>query len=204
MEEVEINEQEEQPTEEIGGNSLILVKDVLSPRQRKLCELAAQGYSNRKIAQTLGYTDSRVSILLGNIKIQEEVNRVREKIYQDGIGKRIKELGALAADELEKCLTDTSNRYKESIKVDVAKFIVEKIDGKAVQKHDIGENMLSVMMDRLDSLKSAGQTEIPAIEVEALPAAEADIPAEEVQPRSKSEEDLLRDWVINYESGKKL
>jgi len=184
------------------GDRLLLAERILSPRQRKLCELPAQGLPNVKIAEQLGYTQSRVSILLTNTQICNEVERIREKIYEDSIGRRLRDMGRPALDELDRCLGDKSGKYKEPLKVETAKWIVEKLDGKAVQKYDVGENLLSVMMDRLDTMKRAGLTSIPAIDVTSLAPTEQ-IPQESGEKvpetlHSKSEEDLLDDWIIGF------
>lgn len=183
------------------GDRMLTRQQTLSPRHRKLCELAAQGISNKKIAEQLHYTDSRVSILLSNTQIRNEVEKMREKIYEDTVGRRLKDMARPALDELDRCLGDSSGKYKEQLKVETAKWVVEKIDGKAIQKHDIGDNLLSVMMDRLDSMKQSGQKSHQTIDVSPSSSdilqIEGEIPEKEAIPVSKSEEDLLRDWCTD-------
>jgi hypothetical protein len=68
-----------------------------------------------------------------------------------------------------------------------------ELDGKASQKLDIGENLLGVMLDRLDALKSSGgQTAI------AAPRDVAPVADHIEAPKPKSEEDLLSDWVVEF------
>lgn len=187
------------------GDRLLATKRQLSPRHRKLAELAAQGLRNGEIAKLLDYTDSRVSILLSNTKIRDEIDKIRERSFQESIAKRLKDLGDTAIGVVEECLTDDSNKYKEANKIETAKWLIEKLDGKPVQKHDVGENILGVMMDRIDALKSSGQTSISTIEVTALPEKTAtsiengEIP---VQNTPKSEEEMLSDWVIAFKPTK--
>lgn len=183
------------------GDRMLTHQQTLSPRHRKLCELAAQGLPNKKIAEQLSYTDSRVSILLSNTQIRNEVDRIRERIYEDTVGRRLKGMAQPALDELERCLSDKNNKYKEPLKVETAKWIIEKLDGKAVQKHDIGENMLAVMMDRLDAMKNSGQRSVsplPPDQKQLSAATEGEFSEIEVQEVPKSEEDLLEDWCLDY------
>lgn len=194
-------EKEPSELELTWGDRLLVERQELSPRHRKLCELAAQGASNKQIKEALGYkSDSQVSIILSNTRIRSEIERIRERIYEDTVGGRLKRMAEPALAELERCLMDQTNKYKPNLKVDTAKWLVEKLDGKAVQKYDVGENMLSVLMDRLDALKSGGLREIPA-PIDVTPqveAPESDAPA---PPAPKSDEDKLRDWVTDFNLG---
>jgi DNA-binding CsgD family transcriptional regulator len=174
----------------------------LKPRHRRLAELAAQGKTNNEIAEILKYTASRVSILLTNSRIREEVERIEERIYEESIGSRLKKLAEPAMNEIERCLTDRSNRYKEQLKQDTAKWVVEKLDGKSTQKYDIGENMLGVLMDKLDAQKAAGVTptgaRAPIIDITPHPQLEAGDQTKVEQPRSLSEEEILAQWAEDF------
>lgn len=192
------------PGEESWGDRLLVQGRPLSPRHRKLCELAAQGLSNKQIKEQLGYkSDSQVCIVLSNTQVKQEIERIRERIYEDTVASRLKKMSEPALSLLETCLTDRSNKFKENLKIETAKWIIEKIDGKAVQKHDIGDNILGIMMDRLDALKAAGRQvgEVGDIEVKALPAsvAEREVGGREDAPQKpKGEDELLEEWVTNF------
>lgn len=186
-----------------------LASGELSPRHRRLAFLAAQGKSNKEICEELKYSDSRVSILRKNPHIASEIARLTERIYEETIGTRLKSFAEPALNVLERALTDRTNRIKESEKIDVAKWVIEKIDGKAAQKIEAGENMLAVLMDRLDAAKTSrpvvnvslnvdnrGQNVTPYIDV--TPTSAAKPPLLEAQ---KTEEDLLADWVTDFTGG---
>lgn len=168
----------------------------LKPRHRRLAELHAQGVSNNDIATKLDYSVSRVSILLSNHLIKAEVERVRERIYQDTVAKRLKDLADPAMNVIEECLTDKTNRWKENLKGDMAKWVVEKLDGKAMQKFDVGENTLALFMDKLDATRAAGKTidvtTPPQAQITTIDAEFVEIPA---RSEELTEEDRLRDWV---------
>jgi DNA-binding CsgD family transcriptional regulator len=187
------------------GDRMLVSGRELSPRHRKLAELKAQGFANKDIALQLGYTDSRVSILLSNTKVREEVDRIRERIYEETIGRRLKAMAEPALNEIQRCITDQTNKYPERLKVETSRWVVEKIDGKAVQKHDIGENLLGIMMDKIDALKGSSK-DIDSI-IDATPLQEptnstdlSTISQIEAPKADKTEEDLLKDWIIDFKS----
>lgn len=188
---------------EIPAHYDTLAHGMLSPKHRRLAFLAAQGKSNKEIKDELGYSDSRISILRRNPHIAAEINRLTERIYEETIGGRLKSFAEPALAVLERALTDRTNRVKESEKIDVAKWVLEKLDGKAAQKIEAGENLLAALMDRLDAAKTRPVLNITnnfhnegkAIDVTPSPAGLA-IEA------PKGEEDLLADWVTDFHEGK--
>lgn len=182
-------------TPELEQTEERLPVEELSPRHRRFAELIAAGSSNQEIKEKMGFTDSWISTLRRNAKIIFEVERIRERIYEDTIGKRLRSMAEPALNEIEKCLTDKTNRYKNETRIETAKWLIEKLDGKAVQKHDVGENVLAIVMDKLDSLKSAGKSVSDIIDVTPSRIVAPVTPSGE--PKPKSEEDLLADWVTN-------
>lgn len=168
-----------------------LAQGFLSPRHRRLAQLAAEGRSNSAIAEELGYVGSRVSILLKNPHIAQEIRRLQDRIFEETIQSRLKSFAEPALNNIHMILTDNTNRVKIAEKAEMSKWVVEKLDGRPVQRHDVGENMLSVLLDRLDSRKTAPplpQREVgssPDIETKALPAPEP-------------EKDELTSWVEDF------
>jgi hypothetical protein len=153
-----------------------LAQGVLSPRHRRMAQLAAEGRSNTEIGRELGYVDSRVSVLLRNKHIMTEIARLQERIFEETIAQRMKSFAEPALQNIHMILTDKTNRVRVSEKAEMSKWVVEKLDGKAVQKTDIGENLLGLFLDKLDSrqTQSAPQREVtpsgaPDIETKALP-----------------------------------
>lgn len=196
-------EEPEGPDEKTGpaegetwGDHLLSPDRPLTPRHRKLAELFAQGKSNAEIAKELDYSESRLSVLKSNTRIRELTEQIREKVFEETVGARLKKMTEPALNEIEKCLNDRSNRYPERLKTEVARWLVEKIDGKAAQKIDIGENMLGVMMDRLDALKSAGQGIDAPRDVTPI----AQISGQIEENPAKEEEDPLKAWIADFTS----
>lgn len=169
----------------------------LSPRHRQLAILAAQGWSNERIAKELQYGEPTVSTLLRNPYIKAEIARLQDKQFEQGVSKRIKDFAEPALNLIEECLTDRLNKFKKKDRLDVAMWVVEKLDGKATQKIDLGENMIGVLMDRLDALKSSGVREVvpyyrtpspPTIDVTSL-----------TEPRELTEEEIIDVFVDDEE-----
>lgn len=190
------------PENESWGDTLIDLTpgEPLKPRYRKLVELAAQGKRPGEIAKELEYTPGRVSVILSNSIIKAEISKVQDKIYEDTIGKRLKDLAEPALALVDKCLHDTTNRYKEQLKIDTAKWLIEKIDGKAIQKHSLEGGALLNVLDRLDAMKSSGrdlfdgETQIVQSEQKQLGSGPEIIDIEEISPE-KTEEQRLARWV---------
>lgn len=171
-----------------------LAQGVLSPRHRRLAQLAAEGRTNAECAKELGYSSSRLSILLKNPYILQEIQRLQDRVFEETIQTRLKALGEPALANVEEILKDKSNRVKTSEKLAASQWVIEKLDGKAIQKTDIGENLLSVFLDRLDSKRTARTIEPtpdvngldPVIEIKAIEA-----------PKDKPK-DELEEWVKDF------
>lgn len=185
----------------------------LSPRHRRLCQLIAAGAKGKQILAELGYSHTRISKLKRDPQIRAEVTRLQEKLFEEGISRRLKDFAEPALNNIQAVLTDRSNRVKISEKAEMSKWVIEKLDGKAIQKHEIGENTLSAVMDRLDALKAAGQKSLIPEAVrppESIEGEFTEISVPEQQndptndgPAPKTEEDLVEEWFIGQSSGRK-
>lgn len=188
---------EPEPTPAERAEYQTLANGVLSPRHRRFAQLASSGKSNKQIAEELGYCDSRVSILRKNPYIAQEIARLQERIFEESIQKRMKDFAEPALNNIQQILTDRTNRVKTSEKMALSQWVVEKLDGKATQKTDIGENLLGVLMDRLDAMKGAGRrvgeaAPPPDIETRALPSGET--------PEPPAPKDELAEWIDDFMS----
>jgi hypothetical protein len=171
-----------------------LANGFLTPRHRRLCQLASLGTSNAKIAEELGYCQSRISILLKNPHLAAEIRRLQDKIFEATIKDRLKGLSDAALNNVEMILTDRTNRVKVSEKADMSKWLIEKLDGKAVQTNDIGTNTLGVLLDRLDAQKSVSRgtkAVSPVLEMETKQITATSAVA-------KDEESLLEEWIVDF------
>lgn len=147
---------------------------VLTPRQRRFAQLCAAGHTNREICEALGLTSSWVSTLQNNPNIRAEIIRLQEKIFAETVIEQLKDMREQALGNIKLALTDDTNRVKMSEKLEASKWVVEMTEGKATQKTDIGENLLGLLIDKLDAkaVSSASPRDVssPDIETKALPA----------------------------------
>lgn len=124
----------------------------LSARHKLLAQLAAGGSKNCDIAKQLDLTESRVSILLSNSRIQSEIERYQDKYYEKTIEQRFQEVMPAAMDVLEEIIAGRSDEIKPQLRLEAAKWILEKTTGKAVQKHEVRGNLFSELLTRLDTI----------------------------------------------------
>lgn len=177
-----------------------LAHGVLSPRHRRLAQLAAEGCSNASIAEQLGYSGSRVSILLKNSFIMTEILRLQERIFEETIQQRMKTFAEPALANVHMILTDRTNKVKVSEKAEMSKWVIEKLDGKATQKTDIGENLLAVLMDRLDSQKTQRNVhQVIEMEAKQITASPPGVPESAKQTQTE-EDDPLEAWVRDFDT----
>jgi hypothetical protein len=175
----------------------------LKPRQRRLAQLLAEGKDNAFIRSELGYCASRISILQNNPEIRKEVARLQDKIFEASIETRLKDFNNAALDHVEFVLKDKTNRVKVSEKNDVAKWVIEMQKSKAPQMHDVGQNMLSVLLDRLDAKKTATRNVLPARaegqnDPTVIELTTKDVTPDPVPVQTSPEKDELAEWVSDF------
>lgn len=123
----------------------------LSNRHREVARLFAHGKTNKFIARRLGYHPQRISQLLKEPKIVNEIARVRDKLFEVDMETRLKEISGDAMDVMEAILMDPTEpaHKKES----AARWILEKTTGKPTQQVEHrGEVSVGVFLDRLDQV----------------------------------------------------
>lgn len=138
----------------------------LSPRAREACRLAATGMKQGEIRKKLGFSQSWLSLLLKSEKGQAEIERFHDKLFERAVADRIKELGTPAMNVFEDVLTTNNPEVKPALKLDAAKWVAEKISGKAKQEVEYTNNVFVQFLDGLKQMKDAGQI----IEVSSTPA----------------------------------
>lgn len=193
----ETPEDESPPADELPPETTdeyqTLANGFLTPRHRRFAQLAAEGLSQKQIGEALGYVPSRVSVLLRNPLIAQEIQRLQDRLFEETIQTRLKAMADPALSNIEMILKDRTNKVKTSEKFEASKWVVEKLDGKAASKIDVGENLLGLFLDRLDARSTkAPESRIvgesgPDLEVKALPA-----------PATTPEEDELAEWVRDF------
>jgi hypothetical protein len=139
------------------GNKMLAPNRPLLQRHLELCRMAAHGKTNNEIAEKLGYTASRVSILLSNRRVKDQIHLYRDRLFETDTKTRMKEVATDAMSVIENILTDTNLSVKEKEKA--AMWVLEKVDGKAAQQTDINvTGGIGVFLDQLDKMKARGET----------------------------------------------
>ena len=128
----------------------------LKPRHRELARLHALGKTNNQICATLGYSVSRVSILLSTAAIQAEVDRYRNRLYEQDLISAMKELGGDARRVIEDMLRSPAERLRD--KAEIAKWLIEKLTGKPKQEVAVESHTLAAFMESLKQLSDRGET----------------------------------------------
>lgn len=131
----------------------------LKPRHRELARLHALGKTNNQICEKLGYSVSRVSILIHTPAIQAEVDRYRNKLFEVDLMSAVKELGTDAVGVVEEMLRSKSEKLKD--RAETAKWLIEKLTGKARQQMDVESHSLAAFMDMLHTMQAQGTALAP-------------------------------------------
>lgn len=175
------------------GDFALVAGKPLSPGHRRICQLFAMGLSNKEVAEAVGFTEARIGVLRSNTLIVRETARLQEKAFEITAIDRMKDMGTAALDAIESAVKNETKAFKTSEQLSASQWVVEHVIGKAVQRHDVGENLLSILLDRLDSKKTAAPPVQRVIDVKALPLSE---PEEETR-------DPLSDWVSDFAASSK-
>lgn len=162
----------------------------LSARHKELARLLFLGKTQVEITAALGYTQPWISRLSQNYMIKEEVERLREKAFQATVSERLKDLGPEAMDAIEEGIRSPDMKLKD--RTELAKWVVEKLDGKAAQKVDINADVnIGVFMDKLEQLRDAGQV----LDVTPKPALPPSETSDANEAPEETEVDPLAEWL---------
>lgn len=147
--------------DETWGDRFLHPLRPLNQRQRELCRLAAHGKTNNEIAAALSYTASRVSILLTNRKIKDEIESYRDRLFATDTQTRLKEMSTEALDAMADILSSQSIPAED--KESAAKWVLEKTTGKPAQQVNVtAEVNIGHLLDKLDNMPQAPKLVRPA------------------------------------------
>lgn len=140
-------------------------------RWREIARLHAFGYTNADISSVLGYTPSRISILLREEFIQAEVQLWRKKVIEGTTTELLDQSAKDGARFIQRIIRDPNT--KDSVALEAAKFAIEKTHGKARQEVNVESGTLTNFMNMLSEMRSRGESiDVTPQDVPALPAAE--------------------------------
>lgn len=145
----------EKPDDVSWGDHFLKPGTPLNARQKQLATMHVLGSTNNEIAEKLHYSVSRVSVLLGATKVKNEIERIRDRMHEEDLEKRMKHLGPDALNVIEELLNDPT--VEAAKKESAAKWLLEKLTGKASQQIDVkGEITVGHFLDKLDQMKVVG------------------------------------------------
>lgn len=128
----------------------------LKPRHREIARLHALGKTNNEICKKLGYTPAWISTLLASAALRAEVDRYRNRLYEQDVITAMKDLGADSVRVLEEIIRNPNE--KSALRADQARWVLEKLTGKAKQEVTVESNTLAAFMDTLKQMQASGET----------------------------------------------
>ena len=143
-------------------------------RHKELARRHAMGQTNRQIAQALGYTDCRVSLILKSPFVQGEISRCREAFFSADANAIMKETSVQAARNLQNIVNDPTHRKH----FEASTFVAEKVTGKARQEITVESGTLTSFMELAKQMVGGGAGEI----IDVTDSGPKSLPEAAVQP----------------------
>lgn len=126
----------------------------LSARHRRLALLVWEGKTNKEISERMNIDSQTIAKLKSYKEFKDEIEKLNNMAYQATIQERLKDMGPLAMDTIEEILKSDDNSIKPMLKADLAKWVAEKLDGKAKQSVDHQSSTLTDFMEALKGLQA--------------------------------------------------
>lgn len=156
----------------------------ISHRLRVIAHMAALGLSNREIASRTGYTEARLSVVLRTKEVIAEVEKTRREIFSRSDAQALVTMLPRAYETIWETLEDRGE--KQSVRVDTAFRVIERLHGKPKQAVEVGGTLLKDVFAMLDRQAAAFEKFAPASERATVVEAG---PAEPAQPREADARD---------------
>lgn len=143
-------------------------------RHAEIARLHALGYTNNQIARHLGYSATGISLALQTDFVQAEVGRQRDRYFNQSAVDVVKDSAVAGARYVQQVIHDPT--VKETVRLDAAKWAVEKATGKAKQEIGVESGTLMSFMELMKSMAERGEVLEPtqtAREVHEVPQLKA-------------------------------
>lgn len=127
----------------------------LTSRQKEVARMLHRGKSIEEISERIGFSLETVEKIATEPKLLAEVSRLAEQAFEPSVGDRVKEIAPKALDVIEEALADSGMKMKD--RAVLAQWVVEKIDGKAAQKHDVASSTLEKFFEVLSEMRASGE-----------------------------------------------
>ncbi len=124
-----------------------------SHRHDLICALAALGRTNNQIAEEIGMTPPRVSIILQQKETKKKIKEMQNTEFVAKARERIEAMLGPSLDVIEAIITNDMESSK--IKLDAAKYLIDQGVGKSKQEVTHSGTVLGEFMHKLEQ---AGNT----------------------------------------------
>lgn len=172
-------------------------------KERLVIYLAAEGHTQKEIAEETGYPGYKVKEMMEDEKVAFEIRHLRYKLYGKDVKKRFQEMLPHAMDAHEAILTNENT--KPALRFQAAQEAYDRALGKPKQTVEHEGSLLRTIFERLDKGDNRPVT-IDVIEpgrdvsdVPALEEGTAQIePSEDVETLTREtseEEDAIDKWA---------
>lgn len=146
----------------------------LSHRHTLIVQFAAMGLRAKEIGAKLGMTQSRLSLVINDPRVQAEIREVRRKMFEEVQAELVetnpdKALQEMLPDGLKaiKNVLNPLSGSTDKVRLDAAFRLLERTHGRAVQKTEItGSVDLRALFSALEQQAYRSGTKTVTIEVE--------------------------------------
>ncbi len=147
-------------------------------RYREIARRHAYGQTNNQICAALGYTASRMSIILLNPFVQAEIAKCREAFFSADANAIMKETSVQAARNLQTIVNDPNHKKH----FEASTFVAEKVTGKARQEVSVESGTLTSFMELLREMRGRGEAIDVTPQLPAVAVPEKRVVSDAVQP----------------------
>lgn len=123
-------------------------------RWLEVARLCALGKTNNYIAERLNYSPDHVGRILQKPIVRAEIYRYRSKLFDQDILTAMKDLGPDAIKVVNEMINSNGEKLKD--RADTAKWLLEKLTGKAKQEVNHESNTLAAFMEMLRKMQESG------------------------------------------------
>lgn len=123
-----------------------------------IARLNAAGASNRFIAETVGMSESRISVIINGDLCKAQVAEIRKQLFPD-FKDRVKKYAEEAIDVVHEIMIDETN--KPGVRLSAAQDFMDRAHGRATQTIEHGSTLLRELYEAMEKKKRL-QLEEPA------------------------------------------
>ena len=121
----------------------------LNHRHDLLIYMAASGATNKQIAEDLGFTQGRVSIILSKPEVKQKIRQLQEGSGRKDIDRRFQQILPEAVEDAYEIMKD--KQEKSSLRANVAFQFMDRALGKPQQNVNVEGNLLNELLVKLDN-----------------------------------------------------